>query len=79
MTGETDMGTRNRKWASRRHTLTIYLGPERKERIEQLQDLWNLNGSQVVRLLIDHALADVDTGRLAPERETITRVKPPSP
>jgi hypothetical protein len=64
---------------SRDYTLTLYLGPERKSRLERLQTDWNLNASETVRVLLDYALAAVEKGRLKPEKETITKVKAPAP
>jgi len=77
---ETPAAARRRGSApSRGYTMSVYVGPERKARIERLQQDWGLNASEAIRLLIDHALADVERGHLKPERETITRAKAPAP
>jgi hypothetical protein len=68
-----------RKAPSRGYTMSVYIGPERKARIERLQQDWGLNASEAIRLLLDHALSEVDKGRLTPETETITKAKAPAP
>ncbi|NIV30134.1 MAG: hypothetical protein GWN58_11740 [Anaerolineae bacterium] len=67
------------KAPSRGYTITVYIGPERKSRLKRLQIDWNLNASEVVRILLDHSLEAVEKGRLEPEKATITKAKAPAP
>jgi hypothetical protein len=63
---------------SRDYTLTVYIGPERKAQLEHLQNDCNANASEVIRILLDYALAAVNKGRLKAETETITKAKAPA-
>jgi len=63
------------KTPSRKYTVTVYLTPELKSRLQRLETDWNRSRSQVVRFLLGYALEQVDKGKLKPKRETVTRVK----
>lgn len=68
-----------RRSPSKEWTVSVYLGPERKDRVARLQREWNLSASATIRLLLDYSLAAVDKGKLAPEIETVTKAKAPKP
>jgi len=71
--------SKGKKAPSKGYTMSIYIGPTRKSRIERLQQEWGLNASETVRLLIDHALAEVERGRLKPKMEAVTKAQAPAP
>jgi hypothetical protein len=64
---------------SKGYTASVYLGPERKSRLDRLQREWRVNRSQAIRFLLDHALKAAEAGKIKPEFETITRAKTPAP
>jgi len=63
------------KAPSKEWTISVYVGPEIKSRLERLQTEWDVNGSELVRFLLGHALEAVDKGKVKPKRETVTRVR----
>jgi len=63
------------KYPSKEWAISVYVGPEIKSRLERLQTEWDVNTSELVRFLLGHALEAVDKGKLAPKRETVTRVR----
>ena len=63
------------KSPSKDWTVSVYVGPELKSRLERLQTEWDVNASELVRFLLGHALEAVDKGKLKPKRETVTRVR----
>jgi len=63
------------KSPSKDWTISVYVGPEIKSRLERLQTEWGVNASQVTKFLLAYALDAVDAGKLKPKRETVTRVR----
>jgi len=63
------------KAPSKEYLETVYLGPELPSRLDRLQEEWGVNRSELVRWLLEYALAAVAKGKLQPKRETVTRVR----